>query len=159
MEKRQDKRNLKRETWESLWEEHSVVRPYPKTYGPATGDVPPLALGAAHNHVSNCRGVHYRVFKCTKENIDHFNSTYWNHGYGYQQGYGPGYGGSDNSPHGYYSYSPGYYYSSRRHRDSLVVRATHAVRLERLQVAFAQHRPNAFSSPSQLNVRITDLFF
>ncbi|KAI5188347.1 Btb/Poz Domain-Containing Protein Kctd19 [Manis pentadactyla] len=37
-------------------------------------------------------------------------STYWNQGYGYQQGYGPGYGSSDNSPHGYYSYGPGYYY-------------------------------------------------
>ncbi|KAI5185052.1 E3 Ubiquitin-Protein Ligase Rlim [Manis pentadactyla] len=33
-------------------------------------------------------------------------------GYGYQQGYGPGYGGSDDSPHGYYGYGPGYYYSS-----------------------------------------------
>ncbi|KAI5182137.1 Testis-Expressed Protein 12 [Manis pentadactyla] len=39
-------------------------------------------------------------------------STYWNQGYGYQQGYGPGYGGSNDSPHGYYGYSPGYYYSS-----------------------------------------------
>ncbi|KAI5252334.1 Contactin-Associated Protein 1 [Manis pentadactyla] len=38
-------------------------------------------------------------------------STYWNQGYGYQQGYGPGYGGSDYSPHGYYGYGPGYYYS------------------------------------------------
>ncbi|KAI5194308.1 N-Acetylaspartylglutamate Synthase A [Manis pentadactyla] len=37
-------------------------------------------------------------------------STYWNQDYGYQQGYGPGYGGSDYSPHGYYSYGPGYYY-------------------------------------------------
>ncbi|KAI5128673.1 Synaptophysin [Manis pentadactyla] len=37
-------------------------------------------------------------------------STYWNQGYGYQQGYGPGYGGSDVSPHGYYGYGPGYYY-------------------------------------------------
>ncbi|KAI5129358.1 Cilia- And Flagella-Associated Protein 46 [Manis pentadactyla] len=37
-------------------------------------------------------------------------STYWNQGYGYQQGYGPGYGGSDYSPHGYYGYGPGYYY-------------------------------------------------
>ncbi|KAI5256166.1 Mucin-21 [Manis pentadactyla] len=36
--------------------------------------------------------------------------TYWNQGYGYQQGYGPGYGGSDYSPHGYYGYGPGYYY-------------------------------------------------
>ncbi|KAI5270608.1 Contactin-Associated Protein 1 [Manis pentadactyla] len=36
---------------------------------------------------------------------------YWNQGYGYQQGYGPGYGGSDDSPHGYYGYGPGYYYS------------------------------------------------
>ncbi|KAI5226049.1 Kininogen-1 [Manis pentadactyla] len=36
--------------------------------------------------------------------------TYWNQGYGYQQGYGPGYGGSDDSPHGYYGYGPGYYY-------------------------------------------------
>ncbi|KAI5172222.1 Kielin/Chordin-Like Protein [Manis pentadactyla] len=39
-------------------------------------------------------------------------STYWNQGYGYQQGYGPGYGGSDDSPHGYYGYGPGYYYST-----------------------------------------------
>ncbi|KAI5280492.1 Kininogen-1 [Manis pentadactyla] len=31
-------------------------------------------------------------------------------GYGYQQGYGPGYGSSNDSPHGYYGYSPGYYY-------------------------------------------------
>ncbi|KAI5135929.1 Mucin-21 [Manis pentadactyla] len=37
-------------------------------------------------------------------------NTYWNRGYGYQQGYGPGYGGSNYSPHGYYGYSPGYYY-------------------------------------------------
>ncbi|KAI5154600.1 Max Dimerization Protein 4, partial [Manis pentadactyla] len=36
--------------------------------------------------------------------------TYWNQGYGYQQGYGPGYGSSDDSPHGYYGYGPGYYY-------------------------------------------------
>ncbi|KAI5282292.1 Mucin-21 [Manis pentadactyla] len=36
--------------------------------------------------------------------------TYWNQGYGYQQGYGPGYGGSDDLPHGYYGYGPGYYY-------------------------------------------------
>ncbi|KAI5188326.1 Protein-Glutamine Gamma-Glutamyltransferase E [Manis pentadactyla] len=36
--------------------------------------------------------------------------TYWNQGYSYQQGYGPGYGGSDYSPHGYYGYGPGYYY-------------------------------------------------
>ncbi|KAI5130797.1 Ap-1 Complex Subunit Sigma-1A [Manis pentadactyla] len=35
---------------------------------------------------------------------------YWNQGYGYQQSYGPGYGGSDYSPHGYYGYGPGYYY-------------------------------------------------
>ncbi|KAI5280970.1 Transmembrane Protein 42 [Manis pentadactyla] len=33
-----------------------------------------------------------------------------NQGYGYQQGYGPGYGGSDYLPHGYYGYGPGYYY-------------------------------------------------
>ncbi|KAI5188349.1 E3 Ubiquitin-Protein Ligase Trim38 [Manis pentadactyla] len=39
-------------------------------------------------------------------------STYWNQGYGYQQGYGPGYGGSDYFPHGYYGYGPGYYYSN-----------------------------------------------
>ncbi|KAI5193754.1 Tripartite Motif-Containing Protein 6 [Manis pentadactyla] len=39
-------------------------------------------------------------------------STYWNQGYGYQQGYGPGYGSSDDSPHGYYGYGPGYYYST-----------------------------------------------
>ncbi|KAI5269222.1 Arylsulfatase F [Manis pentadactyla] len=38
-------------------------------------------------------------------------STYWNQGYGYQQGYRPGCGGSDDSPHGYYGYGPGYYYS------------------------------------------------
>ncbi|KAI5253938.1 hypothetical protein MUG91_G181n12 [Manis pentadactyla] len=38
-------------------------------------------------------------------------STYWNQGYSYQQGYGPGYGGSDYSPHGYYGYGPGYYNS------------------------------------------------
>ncbi|KAI5186934.1 hypothetical protein MUG91_G334n4 [Manis pentadactyla] len=38
-------------------------------------------------------------------------STYWNQGYGYQQGYGPRHGGSDDSPHGYYGYGPGYYYS------------------------------------------------
>ncbi|KAI5220248.1 Metastasis-Associated Protein Mta1 [Manis pentadactyla] len=38
-------------------------------------------------------------------------STYWNQGYGYQQGYGPGYGSSNDSPHGYYGYGPGYYYS------------------------------------------------
>ncbi|KAI5281680.1 Delta-1-Pyrroline-5-Carboxylate Synthase [Manis pentadactyla] len=37
-------------------------------------------------------------------------STYWNQGYSYQQGYGPGYGGSDDSLHGYYGYGPGYYY-------------------------------------------------
>ncbi|KAI5236731.1 Mucin-21 [Manis pentadactyla] len=37
-------------------------------------------------------------------------STYWNQGYGYQQGYGPGYGGSNDLPHGYYGYGPGYYY-------------------------------------------------
>ncbi|KAI5266490.1 Proline And Serine-Rich Protein 1 [Manis pentadactyla] len=36
--------------------------------------------------------------------------TYWNQGYGYQRGYRPGYGGSDDSPHGYYGYGPGYYY-------------------------------------------------
>ncbi|KAI5279146.1 Protein-Glutamine Gamma-Glutamyltransferase E [Manis pentadactyla] len=40
-----------------------------------------------------------------------WDSIYWNQGYGYQQGYGPGYGGSDDSPHGYYGYGPGYYYS------------------------------------------------
>ncbi|KAI5136512.1 hypothetical protein MUG91_G77n190 [Manis pentadactyla] len=46
--------------------------------------------------------------------------TYWNQGYGYQQGYGPGYGGSDDSPHGYYGYGPGYYYrhSWQETRDS-----------------------------------------
>ncbi|KAI5155814.1 Asparagine--Trna Ligase, Cytoplasmic [Manis pentadactyla] len=37
-------------------------------------------------------------------------NTYWNKGYSYQQGYGPGYGGSDTSPHGYYGYGPSYYY-------------------------------------------------
>ncbi|KAI5179125.1 Protein Zgrf1 [Manis pentadactyla] len=36
--------------------------------------------------------------------------TYWNQGYSYQQGYEPGYGSSDDSPHGYYGYGPGYYY-------------------------------------------------
>ncbi|KAI5282139.1 Rna-Binding Protein Musashi-like 1 [Manis pentadactyla] len=45
-----------------------------------------------------------------KELWDLTGSTYWNQGYGYQQGYGPGYGGSDYSPHGYYGYGPGYYY-------------------------------------------------
>ncbi|KAI5135362.1 Ef-Hand Domain-Containing Family Member B [Manis pentadactyla] len=37
-------------------------------------------------------------------------STYWNQGYGYQQGYRPGYGSSDYSHNGYYGYGPGYYY-------------------------------------------------
>ncbi|KAI5279407.1 Serrate Rna Effector Molecule-like [Manis pentadactyla] len=44
------------------------------------------------------------------EQILRYASTYWNQGYGCQQGYGPGYGGSDYSPHGYYGYGRGYYY-------------------------------------------------
>ncbi|KAI5280175.1 Mucin-21 [Manis pentadactyla] len=47
-------------------------------------------------------------------------STYWNQGYGYQQGYGPGYGGSDDSPHGYYGYGPDYYYRKKHGENSQV---------------------------------------
>ncbi|KAI5280023.1 hypothetical protein MUG91_G11n72 [Manis pentadactyla] len=58
-------------------------------------------------------------FKILDLSLQNCMSTYWNQGYGYQQGYGPGYGGSDDSSHGYYGYGPGYYY---RHvtRDALV---------------------------------------
>ncbi|KAI5282704.1 Adhesion G Protein-Coupled Receptor L3 [Manis pentadactyla] len=55
----------------------------------------------------------YSLYYQAMENLHaHQLNTYWNQGYSYQQGYGPGYGGSDDLPHGYYGYSPGYYYST-----------------------------------------------
>ncbi|KAI5146869.1 Insulin-Like Growth Factor 2 Mrna-Binding Protein 1 [Manis pentadactyla] len=56
-------------------------------------------------------------------------STYWNQGYGYQQGYGPGYGGSDDSPHGYYGYGPGYYYRTLAGTDFMSERVSDSVAL------------------------------
>ncbi|KAI5232054.1 Protein Kinase C Beta Type [Manis pentadactyla] len=58
----------------------------------------------------NINGNLNRKILIIRENKGNAICTYWNQGYGYQQGYGPGYGGSDDSPHGYYGYGPGYYY-------------------------------------------------